>query len=446
MSLDSYIKEMANAIAAEKPYVLQELLTINPGHERGTQRANFGDPSDIDLYMLPEKFHAVVRAYLRAMRSIYIASDLRASFVDLKELLVCLNRAAESQTNWICPALINCSDELISVYQVRARQFPEPSPSPGDLGDLSDLGDETAKKDSPLEMVADIINRSFKICLTDKNLDAATSKKLSIPFFLAALLKIYFKLGKLELAKSVEKALAATRHTPPNRHNTPAFARKHAVTYLYYSALLSLNDSDFEAAERKLCTTLDFFACYTRLRAVAKPSEKVLVLLVPLKMANSCRTLSASKWASYPALRYIYRDRLFAALNTGHLRAFDHWTFRFLRVFHHRYLYILVLHLRSLCILRLFQRTHRLYAELALELPHIVPFSAFQLALKFSRSYDDKLHETAAADPESRLPDVDYGEVECLLANFIQRRQIKGYLLHSNKCIVLLKTAPFLAA
>lgn len=452
MSLYDYIREMSSTILEEKSREFQALLTINPGQDRGLAIANFENPSDIDLYALPEKFHAVVRAYLKVMRSIYIASDLKSSFVDLNELLVCLNRAAETQSNWICPALINCSEELISVYQVRMKQFPSED---GSVIEPNEFSIEI-HRDSPLEVVANTINKSFKICLTDKTLELSLSKKKSIHFFLAALMKIYFKLDKLELAKSVEKALAATGYPFPTIKKTPIHYRKYVVSYLYFSALLSLNDSDFVSAEKKLCTAMEFLSHYKNPVAVCKQTEMMLMLLVPLKMNNSRTTLKAKKWNKYPSLKFVFKDRLFPALKSGNLRLFDHWTRVFQKIFLKRYLYILILHLRNLCILRLFQRTHKLYSEIISTTPHIVPFSAFQLALLFSRSYDPRpqkdsklVHLGAAGSALSsdldtvQLPHVDYGEIECLLANFILKRLIKGYLSHSNKCIVLSKTEPF---
>lgn len=450
MSLYDYIREMAAAVAQEQPRKFQALLTINPGQDRGLAIAKFEDPGDIDLYALPEKFHAVVRAYLAVMRTIYISSDLKASFVNINELLVCLNRAAETQTNWICPALINCSEELISVYQVRMKQFPDEGASVIEYNDANEI-----QKDSPLEVVANNINKSFKICLTDKSLEPSLSKKKSIHFFLAALMRIYFKLDKLELAKSVEKALAATGYPSPTLKNTPVHYRKYVVIYLYFSALLSLNDTDFSSAESKLDTAMEFLSRHKNPSTVSKQTEMILMLLVPLKMNNSRTSMKSKSWKKYPSLKFIFKDRLFPALKAGSIHLFDRWTRVFQKVFLKRYLYILILHLRNLCILRLFQRTHKLHSELVDTTPHIVPFSAFQRALLFSRTYDSPSDNGTAAEstkPDSavrsdldttQLPDVDYGEVECLLANFILKRLIKGYLSHSNKCIVLSKTDPF---
>lgn len=442
MSIYDYIQQMASAVRARKSKDFQNLLTINPGHDAGLTRAKFDDPSDIDLYALPERFHPVARCYVKLMRSIYISSDLRASFTNINELLVCLNRAAESQTNWICAALINCSDELISIYQVRIKQFPQDDISAMEFSD----SEVDIKKDTPLEVVASTINKSFKICLTDKNLDPSLSKRQSIHFFLAALLKIYFKLDKLQLAKSVEKALVATGYESPSPKNTPVHYRKYSVTYLYYSALLSLNDLDFTQAERKLSTAMDFLAYYRKPSVVSAQTEKILMLLIPLKMKNSGVCLKGIAWDTFPNLKFVFKDRLLLAIKRGDLQMFDHWLHKFQKIFLKRYIYILIVHLRTLCILRSFERSHRVYSTIETKTPHIVPFEIFKTALVISKSSE----KSSSADGQSSANSTDndheidgYGEIECLLANFIAKKLIKGYLSHSNKCIVLSKADPF---
>lgn len=431
MSLYEYIQEFAAAVSARKLKKFRNLLTINPGAAAGASRAQFQDPSDVDLYLMPEKFKPVIRAYLQVMRSIYVANDINKSFGDLVDLMVHLNRAAETQTNWICPTLINCSNELISVYQVRLKLHPEA---------------EEAKdgKTSPLELVANTINRLFKICLTDKNPEQAVSKKASIHFFLAALIKIYFKLNRLELAKSMEKALVGTGLAIPTIVHSPVEYRKHIVTYLYFSALLSLDEGDFAFAETKLLTAMEFLACYKLLKNVAKQAEKILFLLVPLKMYTSRSVLPPEVWNRFPSLRLVYKEHLFDAIFTGNLRKFDECVDKFRVVFLKRHIFILVLQLKLLCYLRLVKRTATIYKELESKTPHIIPFSALELALELSKH--NKFENSTLSVPESVEKHqylTSHEELECILANLIAKKHIKGYLSHANKCLVTLKTDPF---
>lgn len=438
MTLYEYIQEFSLAIAGRKQKKLRNLLTISPGPEIGVSRAQFQDPSDVDLYLFPEKFKPVLRAYLHVMRSVYVANDISKAFFDLLDLMVHFNRAAESQTNWVCLALINCSKELISVYQVRLSKHPE---TEGASEESSEGWGASEGSKNTLELVANTINRSFKICLTDKNTDMSELKKSSIHFFLAALIKIYFKLNRLELAKSMEKALVGTKLAIPTIVNSPLEYRKHIVTYLYFSALLSLDEGNFAFAEFKLLTAMDFLACYKKPEKVAKHAEKILFLLIPLKLYTSKAILPPEVWNKFPKLRYVYKEQLFDAIFTGNLRKFDECVDKFRSLFLKRHIFILVLQLKLLCQLRLVKRTATIYRELEDKTPHIIPFSGLELAMDLSKNNQQKASEIEFT--RNTEAGSSYEELECILANLIANKQIKGYLSHSNKCIVTLKTEPF---
>lgn len=438
MSSYEYVQEFSRAISSQNLKKLRNLLTINPGAHDGALRAGFQGPSDVDLYLLPEKFKPVIRSYLQLMRSIYVSNDINRSFHDFLDMMVHLNRAAESQTNWICPTLINCSNELISLYQVRSKLHPD------EEGISEDLEKPVTNS---LELVANTINRSFKICLTDKTPELAVSKKSSIHFFLAALIKIYFKLNRLELAKSMEKALVGTGLAIPTIVHSPVEYRKHIVTYLYYSSLLSLDEGDFAFAETKLLTAMEFLSCYRLQKKVFKQVEKILFLLIPLKLYTSRAVLPADVWNKFPNLRYVYEEQLFNAIFTGNLRKFDECVAKFQTLFLKRHIFILVIQLKSLCYLTLMKRTATICGELNAKTPHIVAFSRFQLAMEFSQhnKYDAD-HYIVPESVTNQKYSTSSEELECILANLIAKRQIKGYLSHANKCIVLLKSEAFPSA
>lgn len=415
MSSYQYIQDFVRAVESRNGSKLRQLLSINPGARKGAAIALFPDPSDVDLYLVEEKFQPVVCGYFKVMRAVYGASDIDATFAELNALVMHLNRAAEAHTNWICPAMIGCSNELISVYQVRAKQKRE--------GERNTEGERTGA--APLEQVASTINRAFKICLTDKNPDMGVLKKASIHFFLALLIKIYFMLDRVELARSMEKALVGTGTAIPTIVNSPVPYRKHVVTYLYYSALLSLDDADYPLAEAKLLSALEFLLCYQLPEKVAPQAEKLLMLVAPLKLYNHGHTLPRAVWRRFPRLALLYRDGLFAAVRTGNLAHYHRCVARFRAVLLKRHLYLLAVQMKRLCLRNLFRRACAIYAEAA-DKGHIVPLAVLQRAMECSGAHA-----------------VCVEEVECALANLIAAKQVKGYLSHGNGCIVLLKTEPF---
>lgn len=428
--LSDYITKVYTLINLQDSGAFRSCITINPGINEGTVRAHFPEPNDFDLHPVPEKFRNVVRAYLKLMKSVYVANNINASFFDLNEMVNSLNRAAESQINWINQPLINACTELVSVYQVRLKNFPEEEEI-----ELSNLeANESGGSSSSLERLAATINGLFKLSLNDKNLDLSQSKRSDIYFFLGHLIKIYFKLGKLELAKSVEKALKGTRFDLPELNGTAA-TKRYAVTYLYYSALLSLDDADFTASEEKLVKAMDILSCYKEPKNVVKQTEKILIILLPLKLYNKRLSPTNKVWENFPNLKFLYKDNLFDAIYSGNLQKFNQSQLKFQYILLKKHLYLLFERMKSLCYLKLVKKTVTLINSLNSNAKlHIVPISAIQLAFEFSTN-----HVYNESDNFSFSLDA----IECILANLISNGKIKGYLSHSNRCIVLSKASAF---
>lgn len=428
--LSQYIDKVVQSIKREDAANLLYLFTLNPGSEQGNLRAHFPTPNDFDLYPLSEKFPEVVRAYLKMMKSIYIQNDIRASFADLNGMVKSLTRAAESQTNWVMPPLINSCTELINVYKVKAKNFPEVAERKFDEVE----GDTNDSAQTSLELLAATINSLFKLCLTDKNLDLLQSKRIYIYFFLGQLMRIYFKLGKLELASSLEKALKGLRLEMPPLLSRGS-SKRFSITYLYYSALLSLDASSFNESESKLCKIIEISSCYQDQKRIQNHLEKVYFLLLPLRLYNHLVVPSKEFWSRFPRLKYIYKEQLFDALLLGNTHKLQRVLLEFQVLFLKKHLLLLIEHLKSFCYLNLIKRTVKIVKQLNPEAhSHILPLNALQLSFAFVQNNN-------YTESGSLLYPLD--SIECTLANLITEGRIKGYISHTNRCIVLSKTNPF---
>lgn len=418
MSVLEYIENVNTAIATRNGAHLRNLLTINPGADLGLKRAKFQDPSDIDFFHTPPRVKPVVNAYLETMRAVYVRTNIDKSFAGLLLLVASLNRYAEQELSWVCDALTASTHELLSVHQVRSK----------------------GKKDEKaLEQLAEVVKKLFQLCLTDKNEDVDLLKKPYIYFFLAALFKIYFKLNHIEPAKATEMVLTQTGLASPKRLDVPRAHYKHVVTYLYYSSLLALDEGKFASAQTRLELALEYLACYTKPKKARTHAERILMLLVPLRLYNSRQKPSERVWLQHPTLAHIYRNNLLAAISEGNLQRFEACLRRYRGGFLKRHIYLLAVQLKLQCQLALVRKTCLIYAEMA-ENPHIVPFSAFQLAFDYSQNH------TLLQAPElvaKKHYAVSEAEVQCVLANLIARKYVKGYLSHSNRCIVVLKSNAF---
>ncbi|CAH6722558.1 protein Csn12p homolog [[Candida] jaroonii] len=428
MSLSEFIGDVRDALKKHNAAALCKFLEINPQDNKGPLIARFNDPNDFDLYEIDERFRNVIKSYIKLMKSIYLVNDIKKSFEDYNEMVIQLNRYAELQTNWINLTLMKCCKELIGIYSVMEKSFPEEIKNNNQSNEIF-----TDRKQSALEILANTINKSFKLSLNDKNLDLSQSKRIDIYFFLSILIKIYFKLGNIELAKSIEKALKGTRF------ELPAFNKKlkdkaSAITYLYYSSILSLEDSDFKSSQSKLESALNLLSYYQDISRVKKNHQKILILLLPLKLYNDKKIPKDIIWKQFPTLKYLYKDNLFEFILKGQIFQLNNFIIKVQAFLLKSNLYLLFENLKRLCMISLIKKTVHIHQSLNEDTKtnHIIPFSAFNVTITYST------HGKSQKDYTE-----NFDEIECILASLIADGFIKGYLSHSNKCIVLSKTVPF---
>lgn len=416
------------AIKGKNSGQLSTLLEINPSSGDGPTISGFPEPSDFEMYYIDEKFRLVIRWYLKLMKSIYVVNDIKQTFNNYIQLVNSLNRAANAETNWINLPLMKACKELIDIYGVMEKSFPEEIQVRN-----PNLEIVSSQHISSLETLADTINNSFKLSLNDKNLDLAESKRIDIYFFLSCLLKLYFKLNNYEMAKSVEKALKGTRFELPKLDKSLK-DKPSAITYLYFSAVIALDDCDFSQSKEKLITALHLISFIDNKSSVKFQIEKILLLLLPLMLFTEGKIPKQFLWKNYEILDYIYNKTLFDAILQGNLNKFEEYFTKFEPFLLSRKLYLLFQNLRQLCQLNLIKKTAKLHSQIDSKTSHIVPISAFKLAFNFSSNYGSNSSKKAYDDNN---------EIEFILASLISTGKIKGYLSHANQCIVLSKTVPF---
>lgn len=429
----SYIQQVNKAISTQDAPLLRDCLTINPANRQGEVRANFTEPNQFDLHQTPPKFDDVIRNYLKLLKVIYIEKSLSGAFENLNQLVISLLRVADEHTNWINPVVLNSCTELMSVYKVKQMKDPEDLKS-FEFQDIEmDMNDLTKIKISCLEKLANTMHKGFTISLNDKNSDLRLSKRVDVYYYLANLIKIYFKLDKLELAKSVQKTLDNTKLELPDMKSSIS-NMKHSVMYLYYSGMMYLDNGEYLKSEAELDKAMDILSHYSMKKN--KQTQQILLLLLPLKLYNRGKLPKKSIWLRYPDLRVIYRDNIFNAITEGNLAKFNASMERFQLVFLKNHLYVLMEKLRLYCQLTLIRKTYKIVNEM--DPNSIVPLNAFQLAFEFSQYNQDNESDFDFANKHSYNTSLD--EIECILANLIAQKRIRGYISHGNKCIVFAKS------
>lgn len=209
------------------------------------------------------------------------------------------------------------------------------------------------------------------------------------------------------------------------------YPKSHRVVYLYYSGVLHFIDGDYETANKDL----------TEAMGLCKPTftkniEAILLYLIPIRMLLFRETPSQSLWESYPRLEAAYRD-LAAAAKAGNVRAFDAGVEMRRTLFVQRYLYLAVETLRVACVRNLVRRSWMILGK-STRLPVADVARAFTLAGFWT---DDDLF--IGDDDKSNLDEIHLNRVESIVANFIASNQIKGYISHERRIIVLSNKDPF---
>lgn len=414
MDLKNYIENFSLAVYKKDCELLRRLISI--GNQRDLkERSSFPTPSPYDLLSVgDERWGETLKSYLFLTKALFIRQDIKESFNLMCAVLSNLNRCAERETNWVLPALVATTKDLRKLFLVLQEYCSNKDNGFGYFDTANVSGDYAYDK---VIQMADIINKSFKVCLNDKTAETQLSKKCATFFFVGELFKLYVKLNKFDLVCTLEKVLRAGRDLP----GLHSIERAHSVTYLYYSGLVACSSNDLETAQKRLLES--FSLC---LKSAQSQQVSILILLLPLQLLTQGQMPNNRLWGKFPSVDFLYR-KIFKAVKRGDLKTFDHELKKLEKILLKRKLYLVFLKMRSLVIARLFSKVYRI------EKTHILSIHSLQVALQVSLTHapfaGSFIHSTES--------------VECILANLICDNLIKGYISHGNQVVVLSKKDAF---
>ena len=240
---------------------------------------------------------------------------------------------------------------------------------------------------------------------------SAPEKKASQLYVVNTLFRIYFKLNTLHLCKNLINAVNLPTFLPFEQ-----FAKSEKVTYNFYVGRLAVFEDAYERADQHL--TYAFEKCHAQ---ATKNKRLILQYLIPVRLILG--SLPTQKLL----LAYDVREfsDIVEAMRRGDARllnsALDDGEATFIK----QGTYLILEKLRMSVYRTLFKKVHAIHGELEPAKANQLALSKFQIALKFCGA------------------DVDVDEVECIVANLIFRKFIKGYISHKNRVVVLSKIDPF---
>ncbi|KAK9454387.1 hypothetical protein V1511DRAFT_501868 [Dipodascopsis uninucleata] len=404
--LEVYFSKLQNAVKAKQAKDLANMISLS-GRPITTLIKNQRDVRNTSTTAVLSAAQTTIRDKMwqevgvlcwKVAYSIHIARDIVEAYKEQNALAQLINRISEKSDGWILNVIYTVTRQL-RIIAIEADQHIKARETIGEKADK-------------LEEASRTINRSFTICLNDRNQNMAKSRKWGVYFEMYLLFKIYFKLGTISLANSLLRALKASSTDMPPLSDYP---KSHIVAFQYYSGVLNFLEENYEQAEEKLQSALDL--CH---KHALKNQELILMYLLPTCCLLHRKFPNKAIFVRFPRLEIIYNE-IFLATRRGDLRSFEAALAAREHIFVTRRIYLTMLKIRSKIVRpRLFQQVY-----LALDKSTRIPISAFRQGLQFVGI------------------DVDDEQIECWAAVMIYQGNMKGYISRERKIVVLSNTDPF---
>ncbi|PSC74505.1 PCI domain-containing 2 [Micractinium conductrix] len=297
----------------------------------------------------------------------------------------------EDMGAWVVEPMHSVVHNLCSAAQAADLELRQAGQRPDKLGDCGDQ-----------------LRKCFSVSL---QAPGNKEKKLAALDIVNVSIKIYFRLNTLRLCKNLMRTVDSRQFAPFD-----AFPAAQRITYKFYVGRLAVFDENYHEAQASLNYALQH--CH---RAAQRNKALILKYLVPVQLLLGRLPMPAL----IAAHRLHQYEPIIAAMHAGDIKLFsdtmDTQQFRFIQ----EGTYLLLEKLRYAVYRRLLRKVHAVHAQLEPEKRTQIPLLQFQMALAMQGV------------------ELDIDEVECVAANLIFRKYVKGYISHKNKVMVVAKADPF---
>ncbi|VDN32395.1 unnamed protein product [Dibothriocephalus latus] len=226
---------------------------------------------------VPEPENAVMGVVLPPWDEI-VSAHLRCLWAlckkDFEEACACQIFAEVKEENWMLPVV------LTSAVDLRTFATALDTSTTGKVEPKSTYGGH-------MERVAQLIMKLFQICAADSRTAIEDSKKRGMMGLANQLFKIYFQINKLNLCKSIIRAIE-------NMNMDSHFSLAQRVTFNYYVGRKAMFDGEFQLANTAL--TFAFERC---LSSSKRNKRMVLIYLIPVRMLLVGYLLVLSEFSLY---------------------------------------------------------------------------------------------------------------------------------------------------
>ncbi|ORY48516.1 hypothetical protein BCR33DRAFT_714288 [Rhizoclosmatium globosum] len=278
------------------------------------------------------------------------------------------------------------------------------------LYSLAVKGDETLanshQKTRCLEEAARTMNKAFSVCATDRFNNINQSRKWGVYYICNLLFRTYFKLNQINLASNLIRSFRGV-----DLPDLSLYPIAHVVTYRYYMGVLAFYDEQYRKAQDDLSFALINFAPLT---TPARIHNRKLLLthLIPINLLSGISP-SDVVYSNHPELSDLFGD-LVNAIEAGKLGSFDELLQRKQKGLIRAGVYLTIERCRIICFRNLARRVF------------LIRGKPTRLELQ------DILTAVTVAGCEA-----DMDEIECMVANLIDKGLLKGYISHEKLMLVL---------
>lgn len=269
---------------------------------------------------------------------------------------------------------------------------------------------DAGRKADRLGDCGDQLRKCFSVSLQAPN---NKDKKLAALDIVNVSIKIYFKLNTLRLCKNLIRTVDSKQFAA-----FELFPASQRVTYMFYKGRLAIFDENYNDAKENLSYALQH--CHPE---AFRNKARIIKYLVPVGLLLG--KLPSSKILNEYHMVLQQYEPLIKSMKTGDLGMFYSVLHEKQSVFIQDGTFLLLEKLQAAVQRRLLRRVWALHALDEPSKPNQIPLEWFQKGFKACRI------------------EISMDEVECISANLIFRRYVRGYIAHKAKVMVVAKTNAF---
>ncbi|KAI9495023.1 hypothetical protein BDB00DRAFT_815534 [Zychaea mexicana] len=394
-----YLNSVNQQIYTENGHRLSQLLSLSHLHVQSLFDLNI-DIETIEnaCSSCMQPWDDIIALHLRAAL-LHSKNQHALAFHTQKELVQMFQRAMANFTQWCLPVLYVVNNDLRALAREADRHAKVL------MTDDEEAGESTQRK--KLEEAANVMSKSFTLCITDRNA-LQVSKKVGTYRMVGLMFRTYFQLKQQNLCKNILRAVRAA-----DLPEIDYFPKCDRVTFRYYLGRLYFLQEEYSKAENEL--DLAFRECSN---TSVKNKELILQTLLPIRLMRGVMP-SKKLLKRFPKIKKTY-GHIVEAIKSGNIDVFKHQLQLAEQVLFRQGTYLAVEKAQNIAMRQLFRKVY-----VHLDNNPRIPISTFQAALKISGI------------------EVDIEETEWMLANMIFKGYMKAYLSHEKMFAVLSKANPF---